>query len=389
MRFICCSLGLVLASAAHAQVQINPLNGHGYELIVPGGGLSWSTANSAAESRVYHNTNGHLATIASASEQAFLSNKFNGQLAGIWLGGIQDHGAPGYSEPAGGWTWVTGEAWGYTNWNFSEPNDTHGYHGQDPALGEDALQMSTGSGGWNDIVGSAAFADVCRGYLVEYELPLLPIVNPGNGHGYLRIDHESGVTWDAANVEAMSMVISGRRGHLVTITSQSEQNFLIDTFGPGAGLDLRGVWYGGYQVSGPEPIGIWAWVTGEAWDYTNWNPGEPNDSRSYRNVNQDEDRLIGWNSAGGWNDLANLFPFADDAHGFIVEFEGTECVGDLNGDGLVEDSDFSLFAQQYNVLVCTDPGMPSGCSADLNQDGFVDDQDFLIFVQAYNELLCP
>ncbi|MBX3380381.1 MAG: hypothetical protein KF805_09805 [Phycisphaeraceae bacterium] len=65
------------------------------------------------------------------------------------------------------------------------------------------------------------------------------------------------------------------------------------------------------------------------------------------------------------------------------------CPGDLNSDGLVDDSDFTIFVVAYNILDCADPDMPPGCPADLNQDGVVEDTDFTIFVAAYNELLCP
>jgi len=65
------------------------------------------------------------------------------------------------------------------------------------------------------------------------------------------------------------------------------------------------------------------------------------------------------------------------------------CVGDLNSDGLVDDSDFVLFVVGYNLLDCADPAMPAGCLADLNVDGSVDDADFVIFVPAYNDLVCP
>lgn len=66
-----------------------------------------------------------------------------------------------------------------------------------------------------------------------------------------------------------------------------------------------------------------------------------------------------------------------------------DCSGDLNGDGLVDDSDFVLFVAAYNILDCADPTMPAGCPSDLNGDGFVDDADFVIFAGAYNDLLCP
>lgn len=65
------------------------------------------------------------------------------------------------------------------------------------------------------------------------------------------------------------------------------------------------------------------------------------------------------------------------------------CPGDINGDGLVDDVDFSLFAPAYDLLLCTDPAMPPGCPSDLNQDSIVDDQDFGIFVIGYDALVCP
>lgn len=65
------------------------------------------------------------------------------------------------------------------------------------------------------------------------------------------------------------------------------------------------------------------------------------------------------------------------------------CPCDLNGDGVVDDADFTLFIPAYNMLDCADPVMPPGCPADFNHDGIVEDSDFTIFVVAYNELLCP
>ena len=57
------------------------------------------------------------------------------------------------------------------------------------------------------------------------------------------------------------------------------------------------------------------------------------------------------------------------------------CPGDFNGDGLVDDSDFVLFAEYYNALI--DP------RGDLTGDGNSEDADFSIFAQSYNALLCP
>ncbi|MBX3388046.1 MAG: hypothetical protein KF691_01180 [Phycisphaeraceae bacterium] len=65
------------------------------------------------------------------------------------------------------------------------------------------------------------------------------------------------------------------------------------------------------------------------------------------------------------------------------------CPCDLNNDGVVEDGDFSIFVNAYNILDCAEGSMPFGCPADFNYDGLVDDADFQIFVVAYNNLLCP
>ncbi|MBS0189790.1 MAG: hypothetical protein U0573_13580 [Phycisphaerales bacterium] len=68
---------------------------------------------------------------------------------------------------------------------------------------------------------------------------------------------------------------------------------------------------------------------------------------------------------------------------------GQTCPSDLNGDGFVDDADFSIFVIAYNMLDCADPSMPANCPSDFNHDGLVDDADFVIFITAYNELLCP
>ncbi|MFO0859748.1 MAG: hypothetical protein U0570_04265 [Phycisphaerales bacterium] len=65
------------------------------------------------------------------------------------------------------------------------------------------------------------------------------------------------------------------------------------------------------------------------------------------------------------------------------------CAEDLNGDAMVDDADFSLFVEMYNILDCADESMPASCAADFNHDGLVEDSDFQIFLAAYSALLCP
>ena len=66
----------------------------------------------------------------------------------------------------------------------------------------------------------------------------------------------------------------------------------------------------------------------------------------------------------------------------------TKCFGDLDNSGFVDDADFVIFVQHYNLLLCEDPAMPPECPSDFNADGLVDDVDFTIFIQGYDLPIC-
>ncbi|MGH7242694.1 MAG: hypothetical protein ACREJD_04695 [Phycisphaerales bacterium] len=97
-----------------------------------------------------------------------------------------------------------------------------------------------------------------------------------------------------------------------------------------------------------------------------------------------------------WGGLVGVFNDAGQVSGATVisgsgkdwGLSAAPCPADFNGDGLVDDSDFTAFVAGYNILDCADPAMQAGCPADVNGDGFVDDADFVLFVVAYNALLC-
>ncbi|MBX3387920.1 MAG: hypothetical protein KF691_00545 [Phycisphaeraceae bacterium] len=98
--------------------------------------------------------------------------------------------------------------------------------------------------------------------------------------------------------------------------------------------------------------------------------------------------FLGFYSGNGGSGIDARLTASGRVDNFLVRYIPA-CPADLNGDGLVEDTDFTIFVAAYNILDCADPSMPANCPADFNSDGFVDDADFLVFVQAYNELLCP
>lgn len=102
--------------------------------------------------------------------------------------------------------------------------------------------------------------------------------------------------------------------------------------------------------------------------------------------------MLNMNATDGTAGANNVAVTSADLAAFDAAFPGLcaePCPADLNNDGFVEDSDFVIFAEAYNLLDCADPTMPAGCPSDLNNDGFVDDADFVVFAEAYNALLCP
>lgn len=138
-------------------------NGHYYEYVSLGRPLTWNDAKAQAEARSYLGAQGHLATVVSADEQAFLATEM--PVGAFYLGGYQDTSAQDYSEPSGGWRWITGEPFSYTSWYPNEPNDTAG------SLSEEYLStLATAGLLWNDDSGRRDIANP-RGYIVEYPVP--------------------------------------------------------------------------------------------------------------------------------------------------------------------------------------------------------------------------
>jgi hypothetical protein len=138
-----------------------------------------------------------------------------------------------------------------------------------------------------------------------------PAFDPLNGHWYQVVRVSSNLPWADADSAATTMFYAGYRGHLATVTSAAEDMFVVSTIAASGSSDP--VWLGGYQdTSAPdyrEPDRGWRWVTGEPWNYTAWNGGEPN------NAGGSENHLESY-SNGAWND-AELA--ATDA--YLVEYE--------------------------------------------------------------------
>ncbi len=146
----------------------------------------------------------------------------------------------------------------------------------------------------------------------------VPVLNPANGHYYDIVDVRTGISWSDAQAAAQASTHLGKSGYLATITSQEESEFLAGALPQiTVGQSIGGYMLGGYQAdTSGGPADGWAWVTGEAWSYTNWLPGgEPNDfggvPENYLGIHD----FIGANPNAYWNDLTGF------SNGYIIEYD--------------------------------------------------------------------
>ena len=85
-----------------------------------------------------------------------------------------------------------------------------------------------------------------------------------------------------------------RGGHFATITSEAEWHAIKEELG----TIPHGYYLGGTDE---KTEGVWEWITGEAWKFTKWAKGEPNNV--YRPQFGDEDQLQTWTSTSDCNRL--------------------------------------------------------------------------------------
>jgi len=89
-----------------------------------------------------------------------------------------------------------------------------------------------------------------------------------NGHTYYLLAESN---WVNAETEAVSL-----GGHLITISTEAEQQWFDDTFidkGLPPAQQLH-IWIG---INDIEEEGNWRWVSGEPVTYTNWDTNQPGD----------------------------------------------------------------------------------------------------------------
>jgi hypothetical protein len=127
-----------------------------------------------------------------------------------------------------------------------------------------------------------------------------------SGHRYYLISEN---TATGAELEALAL-----GGHLATITSRAEHDFVWSTWGGKLGTGL-GLWIG---LADQTSEGNFLWISGEPVTFTNWATGtlEPNNGRGrYQEdfVNMDSR----FSPGGQWNDVPDAGPGWSPARGVV------------------------------------------------------------------------
>ena len=167
---------------------------------------------------------------------------------------------------------------------------------------------------WN----SAGHVDSGRVYFTVYANPNFEpkATVTDNNHTYLLYDDL--MTWTQAKAKCEEF-----GGHLVTITSAHEQEVVNGMLDKG----IRDFYWIG--ASDTETEGTFKWVTGEAFSYTNWRSGEPNNDgeEDYAHLYAYKDKSA-W---GEWNDIKENA--SGNKFGFILEKEPSTYTVTYNANG--------------------------------------------------------
>lgn len=256
--------------------QFNSTTGRWYAVVPFEGGSSWTEANTwAQELAGPTGKQAYLASITSTQEHSFIdalvagTTKVDGTdlwtdwewaKAGPYIGLRQTNFE---NEPAGGWSWTTGEPVTFSNWGPYQPDNNNSEE-------HFAILVNRGSAWeWNDMPDNVW----ARGYVVEEGEPpsdwkQWQTTSGGNGNYYTRVAVPTGTTWSQAKAIAESMTApNGQKGYLLTLTSSTEQAWVQSNFNTGSPvLGSAGglTWFGAKQEPGSwEPKMGWVWDNGE------------------------------------------------------------------------------------------------------------------------------
>ncbi|MGD0961323.1 MAG: lectin-like protein [Methylomonas sp.] len=157
-----------------------------------------------------------------------------------------------------------------------------------------------------------------------FAITLNPTEYNGNYYQVISFWDTGRMNWYNAEAYAQSLSFDGVNGTLASVPTSGVDNFLWD-------LGAQGTFLGGYQAS----PGQWEWINGDAYSYTDWAIGEPNNWRG-----AGENYMMYWwaplggGANPGWNDTTVDSGYTNanggvtyTTWGFTVEFETQSSIG--------------------------------------------------------------
>ena len=285
------TFGLECASCLNPITPVAEQEFNGSKYLLFDSSIPWNDAKNYCEQ-----FGGHLATVTSAEENTFLQAFIsNGSQTGYWLGATD-------AESEGTWKWVTGETFSYADWYTDNPNNS--------GEREHYLEIRKDyNNQWNDdtIDKYVSTALATEGFILEIDMKNYKNTNEllYNGSQYILFDIS--LPWHYAQEYCESI-----GGNLAVITSQEENAVIQELISKG---NKQGYWLGANDT---ETEGVWKWVTGETFSYTDWyadNPNNGGDHEHYLEIRKDY--------GNQWNDdtLDKFQRAALVTEGFICEID--------------------------------------------------------------------
>lgn len=310
-------------------------NGHIYSIY--NDTCTWNEAKQKCE-----DMGGHLVTVTSEEEQEVVEKLIKGQYCNWYFMGANN------IDDGTNYKWVTGEAFEYTKWRNGSPDNVNEHY---------LMTTKNYNGEWQDTVEDGY--DCAVGFICEVEADAITPADKKYYRGHTYEVYNENLTWEDAEKYAEL-----KDGHLVTVTNEAEKSF-IDNFIQNGTKNYY--WLGATN----NKKNNFNWVTGESFDYSNWDENEPN------NTNSIEFYLMQYKNSGKWNDLSNYSP----STGFVIEYD---ClidmkIADVDGNKNVDIKDVTEIQKHIASINTLDEN--ALIRADVNSDGKVDIKDATLIQQ--------
>lgn len=298
--------------------------------------IDWETAKDFCEK-----SGGHLVTINDAEENSVITEhakQANTKKYWIGLNDIENEGV---------FVWTDGDNSQYRNFNTGQPDNSE-------HLEHYVEITATGGyweyGSWND----NKIYTTYTGFILEVEKEDLELSSKKVFNSNLYEFNSISLPYSVAKYYA-----SLKGGHLVSINSDDENNFVADN-----ALN-NSVWLGIEKVNG-----VFKLTTGEKLKYQNWNDNEPD------NQNGVENYAVIDKASKEWLDSSNA-----NASGYCIEYEAD--YGDINLDGVVDDIDAALLLKHLSGVILLDSEQLARANA--NTDNKIDLLDVIAIQRMENQ----